>query len=122
MNTVTVDRIRAAVKETGLQLVNRSWIMVDEETNEPCSLCALSQVLIGEKAATMDEYRGYMRVKPFSLQEFMVEKLGLEKDYVDGFLLGFDNRSLNLERIKGTAFEQGREDGNYARKELLPNA
>ena len=110
MNRITPEDVKAAYEKTGLKPIIKRWY----NAKENCG-CAFSAMV---KAKTDRDLTEMLKLHHWNRVSFVSRLLDLDKDYVDGFINGFDNRSPltvgNYDVPKGECFQIGCKDGRIA--------
>jgi hypothetical protein len=118
MNRITPEMVKEAYEKTGLKPMAKTW--ADWEGDRKCG-CALTACYYA-KVENPTEFNKYIeKVDEDIIEPFLSDKLGLDEEYIIGFIRGFDNstsptplyaRDYNARKI-------GYEDGQAARKAVF---
>ncbi len=106
MNRITPEQVLEAYQKTGINPMRNDYCYLDDN-GEKCG-CAITALLTDKIGWEDTNSAIYTKVR---LSAYISEELGLESDYVEGFIYGFDGFSAR----KNT---QGYVDGAQA-KELV---
>jgi hypothetical protein len=111
---IMIDEVRAAYAETGLEPITEAWYEPPSPGGGPGRACGLGAVLI--RRSGTDAAR-YLEDEAGDADLRAAKWLGLDRDYVDGFLSGFDD--FYAEEDRGDAYHQGWLDGRAAAEAVL---
>jgi hypothetical protein len=123
MRRVTVDEVLKAYEETGLRAMTGEYLA--EVGGERCG-CALGAVKlqIANGITSTDPFELLVSPEDVTLEEEVQRRLGITREYEEGFTAGFDGSTWEMCKTHGqfdtAGFYLGYTDGRDAAKVIRP--
>lgn len=115
INRITPEMVLAAYEKTGLAPVRGVWL--EKQPTRECA-CALSATALATDLNAKEEIQKSLTVglsiTARSVREILSDVLHLDRDYLDGFVVGFDDPTysgFHSQEAYFTGFEDGKVAG-----------